>query len=332
MQLGVFDHMDRSQAPLGQYYEDRLRLIEAYDQAGFHGYHVAEHHATPLGVAPAPVGWLAAIAQRTTRIRLGTGISVRTFHNPLDVAENYAMLDVLSGGRLTLGVGSGYLKHEFEGYGIDGAERRERFDEALQFVERLLRGGRITQRGRFTTRDGVQINVLPLQRNVPLYVAVLRKEVAYHVGRQGRPMLCVPYAGLDRFEEIGEMVAEFRRGREEIGITDHTDTVTIALHTYVADSDADAKRDAAAAFDLYVATRLYAKSAVYDDLLRKGLCLFGAPDTVAAKLRKLEAMGVDHVATLQNFGGLDDALVQRSMRQLMRDAVPLSRATPVHAA
>jgi alkanesulfonate monooxygenase SsuD/methylene tetrahydromethanopterin reductase-like flavin-dependent oxidoreductase (luciferase family) len=71
MRLGIFDHMDRGQAPLDCFYEERLKLVEAYDRAGFYGYHVAEHHATPLGVAPAPGVWLAAVAQRTKRLRFG---------------------------------------------------------------------------------------------------------------------------------------------------------------------------------------------------------------------------------------------------------------------
>src|ERR1700744_3210872 len=69
MKLGVFDHMDRGQPPLDQLFRERLRLVEAYDEAGFHGYHVAEHHATPLGVAPSPGVWMAAIAERTKRLR-----------------------------------------------------------------------------------------------------------------------------------------------------------------------------------------------------------------------------------------------------------------------
>ena len=71
MKLGVFDHMDRANVPLDQFFEERLQLIEAYDRAGFYGYHVAEHHATPLGVAPVPGIWLSAIAQRTKQLRFG---------------------------------------------------------------------------------------------------------------------------------------------------------------------------------------------------------------------------------------------------------------------
>ena len=72
LEFGVFDHVDRNDLPLAQFYEDRLKLIEAYDRAGIYGYHCAEHHSTPLGMAPSPSVFLSAIGQRTTRLRFGT--------------------------------------------------------------------------------------------------------------------------------------------------------------------------------------------------------------------------------------------------------------------
>ena len=67
MEFGVFDHLDRGGFPLGELYSNRLRIVEAYDRAGFYAYHLAEHHATPLGLAPSPSVLLSAVAQRTTR-------------------------------------------------------------------------------------------------------------------------------------------------------------------------------------------------------------------------------------------------------------------------
>ncbi len=321
--FSVQDHHPGRERTLPQLYDQVLRQGVLADELGYHTFFVAEHHFHEYGAVPNPAVFLSGLAGRTTRLRLGTAISILTFHHPLTIAENYAMVDVLSSGRLTLGVGSGYLKHEFAGYGIAGAEKRDRFDENLALVERLLAGERVTHQGRFTSLDAVQINVRPVQREVPIYVAILRKEAAYHVGRQGRRMLFVPYASVDSFDEIAELMSEFHRGREDAGLTDHTDAAAITLHTHVAASDQEARREAEGAFNLYVATRLYAKSAVYDDIIRSGLSLFGSVETVAEKMLRLKCMGLDHVLTLQNFGLLPETLVQRSMRMMMEEVVPL---------
>src|SRR5499433_4622483 len=106
--FGLFDWMDRGKAPLHQLYEERLQLLEAADTAGFFGYHLAEHHDTPLGMAPSPALFLTAAAQRTRRIRLGPLVYLLPLYHPLRLIEEVAMLDQLSGGRLELGSGVAY--------------------------------------------------------------------------------------------------------------------------------------------------------------------------------------------------------------------------------
>src|SRR5260221_13723809 len=105
MEFGVFDHLDRGALPLRDYYEARLKLIEAYDRAGFYSYHVAEHHSTPLGMAPSPSVFLAAIAQRTKRLRIGTLVYALPLYHPLRMIEEICMLDHMSGGRVDIGFG-----------------------------------------------------------------------------------------------------------------------------------------------------------------------------------------------------------------------------------
>ncbi len=329
MRMSIFsvqDHYPGRERTVAELYRQVVAQAELADSLGYDTFFVAEHHFHEYGVVPNPAVMLSTLAQRTKRLKLGTAISILTFHNPLTVAESYAMVDVLSGGRLVLGVGSGYLKHEFAGYAIDPAEKRDRFDENLVLVKRLLSGERVSFEGRYTSVDAVQINVQPLQREVPIYVAVLRREAAYHVGLQGHDLMCVPYASLDRFDEIADLVAEFRRGRAASPRPAAAENAAVVtLHTHVAESDAEAGEHAADAFDLYVDTRLYAKKAVYDDIIASGLSLFGSVETVADKLVALHRAGVDHVSTLHNFGLLPEPHVHRSMRLLMEKVMPLVR-------
>jgi alkanesulfonate monooxygenase SsuD/methylene tetrahydromethanopterin reductase-like flavin-dependent oxidoreductase (luciferase family) len=328
MRMSIFsvqDHHPAGPRTVPQLYGEIIAQAELADRLGYDTFWVAEHHFHEYGVVPNPAVMLSTLAQRTTRLKLGTAISILTFHNPLTVAESYAMVDVLSGGRLVFGVGSGYLAHEFAGYAIDPAEKRDRFDENLAAVKRLLAGERVTAQGRYHVIDAVKLNVLPLQREVPLYVAILRREAAYHVGRQGHNMLCVPYASLESFGDIATLIGEFNKGRAESGSPASENSAAVTLHTHVAESDAAARRNAERPFNLYVDTRLYAKKSTYDDAMRNGLHLFGSVETVADKLVALSRMGVDHVMALQNFGLMPQPLVAASMERLMRDVMPRVR-------
>src|SRR2546430_11155745 len=126
--FGIFDHVDRADVPLGTLYEQRLRLAAAADAAGFRSYHVAEHHATRLGMAPSPGVFLAAVAQRTRRLRFGPLVYLLPLYTPLRLIEEICMLDQLSGGRFELGVGRGIVPYELAhrgGHFLDAQEMDE---------------------------------------------------------------------------------------------------------------------------------------------------------------------------------------------------------------
>ena len=318
----VCDHYPDGARTLDDFFEQILGEIVLAEELGYESYWVAEHHFHEYGVVTNPALFLAAAAQRTKRIRLGPAVSVLTFHNPLQVAEDYATLDRLSGGRLMMGVGSGYLKHEFEGFAIADKDKRERFDTSLEIVKRAWAGEWIVHDAPWFKSGGAKLSVLPVQApHPPIFVAVLRREAAYHVGKQGNHLMAIPYATLDRLEEIAPFIAEYRKGVADGGGTPAEDEL-VALHTYVADTDAQARADAAEPFDLYVATRLYAKSQVYDDVIESRLALFGSVEHVVDRLVELHAMGVRHVVMLVNFGGLAEDRVHRCMRLVAEQVIP----------
>ena len=134
MEFGVFDHLDRGNVPLDVFYEMRLRIIELYDRAGFYGYHLAEHHATPLGMAPSPGIFLAAVAQRTKTLRFGPMVFALPLYHPLRLAEEICMLDQMSNGRLELGFGRGASPIEIDLFGQDPKDSQEIYLESLDFV------------------------------------------------------------------------------------------------------------------------------------------------------------------------------------------------------
>jgi len=116
---GVFDQLDDAGVDLAEHYANRLRMAEEYDGNGFYAYHVAEHHGTPHGLAPSPNLLLAAMAQRTTKLRRGPLVMVLMLYHPLRAFEEICMLDQISGGRVELGTGRRAVPAELEFYGVD---------------------------------------------------------------------------------------------------------------------------------------------------------------------------------------------------------------------
>jgi alkanesulfonate monooxygenase SsuD/methylene tetrahydromethanopterin reductase-like flavin-dependent oxidoreductase (luciferase family) len=147
MKFGVFDHIDESGLAVGQQFEERLALIERYEQAGFHAYHLAEHHGTPLGHGPSPSVFIAAATQRTTTLRLGPLVYCLPLYHPLRLIEEVCMLDHLSEGRLQLGVGAGVSPIEVGFFEVDWESRRERFDETFEILLEGLASDVLTHHG-----------------------------------------------------------------------------------------------------------------------------------------------------------------------------------------
>ncbi len=175
--IGVFDHVDRGDGSLGELYENRLKLIEAYDRLGIRTYHLAEHHATPLGMAPQPGVFLAAVAQRTRRLRFGPLVYTLSLHHPLRVVEEICMLDQMSGGRLELGVGRGISPHEVSYYGVDPAKAQAIYIEALAVILKGLGAETLSFDGAFFKFRDVPIEMRPVQLpHPPLWYGLARPD------------------------------------------------------------------------------------------------------------------------------------------------------------
>src|ERR1700719_231971 len=167
MRFGVFDHLDDSGLPLTRHFEERLKLIEAYDRAGFYGYHLAEHHNTPLGYATSPGVFLSAVAQRTKQLRFGPMVYLLPLYHPLRLIDEVCMLDQMSGGRFLYGVGRGISPIEVGFYGIDFATGMEQFREAYDAIKIGLTEDELTYHGKFYDFDHVPIVMKPVQKPYP---------------------------------------------------------------------------------------------------------------------------------------------------------------------
>ena len=190
MQFGIFDHVDESGIPLAQQFEERLRLAEAYDRLGFHAYHVAEHHGTPLGLSPSPSVFMAAVAQRTKRLRLGPLVYSLPLYHPVRLIEEICMLDHLSGGRFDLGVGRGVSPIEVGFYGVNPQDGARQFPEALRVIKQGLSSETLAFSGEFYRFDSVPMVLRPLQRPYPpLWYGVVSPDNAYWAALEGAHMV-----------------------------------------------------------------------------------------------------------------------------------------------
>lgn len=285
-----------------------VRLGEAAERAGLSSFWVAEHHFDGGGGCPSPPVLLAALGSRTSRIRLGSLVSVLPFHRPVDVAEEYALLDRLVGGRLNFGVGSGYLASEFAGFGVDAATKRERFESAWATIRAALAGEE------FEAAPGaprkVRLSVLPVQRpGPPVWVAVQRREALPYVAARGLGAALIPYATVADLSELRAEIEEYRRALP----SGAHGSVLAAVHVY-AGPETERGR---AAFRAYLDSRRRTHSTFFEQkshrapetatpeaLERAGLAVFGSPQEALARLGAFRDAGVDELLGLFDFGGL----------------------------
>jgi alkanesulfonate monooxygenase SsuD/methylene tetrahydromethanopterin reductase-like flavin-dependent oxidoreductase (luciferase family) len=170
-------------------YAELLDLFAYGETLGFTHAWIAEHHFSDYGTIGGPPVFLAALAGRTTAMRLGPAVSVLPFHDPLRLAEDYAALDVISGGRLEFGAGRGYQPGEFAGFGIDMAEARDRFWESLEIIAKAWEGGPFSHRGRYYDFSELTVKPRPVQDPVPLYVASVSPETFDIVLERGHSIM-----------------------------------------------------------------------------------------------------------------------------------------------
>jgi natural product biosynthesis luciferase-like monooxygenase protein len=330
---------------------ERLRAIveqTAYaEQLGFDSVWLAEHHFHSFGglfSATPVIG--AAIAQRTTRMRIGTAVVLLPYHNPLRLAEDYATLDCLSGGRLEFGIGHGFVKWEALTFGIPLDDLRERFRENLDVILKAWRDPKLDHTGRFYNYQGVQVWPRPLQEPYPtVWMAATTSVESFELsGRYGFHMMLIPF--LNEVEELRRKMQVYFSAREAAGFDPSTARVLGVYHAYVGASSTEARAAGAqglaeynsAAREAHSLTpgladpesyrsherhREQMKVLTFDELVDQGRVLVGTPDEVRDKLEYVgERLYLTDVAGNFALGGLTDAQARASMHRFMEQVVP----------
>ncbi len=325
MKVGIFSVVDpdpRDPARNERRFAEAVRLAEAADAAGLSSVWVAEHHFGAAGLLPSPAILLAAMGARTRRIRLGSLVTVLPFHEPVEVAEQFAVLDRLTDGRLNFGCGSGYLPNELTAFAIDPERKRERFDGALDTVLKAWAGEEV--RVDRPQAAPVRLNVLPVQRpHPPIWIAAQRREAIPFVARRGVSLALIPYATVGSIPELAQEIREFRDAAPPPA---HGE-VAVAVHVYVGPRVGPARE----ALQAYLDGRLATSSTYYqrkvaadprharaDDVEASGLAILGDASSAGESLRKLAAAGVDELLAMVDFGGIPPSDAERTIHALGR--------------
>jgi alkanesulfonate monooxygenase SsuD/methylene tetrahydromethanopterin reductase-like flavin-dependent oxidoreductase (luciferase family) len=334
--FGLFDWIDRGEAPLHQLYEERLQLLEAADAAGFFGYHLAEHHATPLGMAPSPALFLTAAAQRTRRIRLGPLVYLLPLYHPLRLIEEVCMLDHLSGGRLELGVGRGVSPYELGYFGVDATGTRALFNEALAVLIAGMTHERLTFEGQHYRYRDVPMELHPLQHPYPpLWYPTHNPESVEYAARHGYHFVGLGPAAHVR-QHVDAYWQTWKAHRQEPGrLNGHVaePKVGILRQVCVADTDDEALEATRAAHRhwYHSITKLWHD---HDDHTPDGLfawetatqhetIIFGSPARVRAQVaRLLEVSGCNYVICAFAWGTLPHEQTRRSLCLFAEEVMP----------
>ena len=286
------------------------REIMRADELGFDYAWVAEHHfSNEYGIMPDVFVYAGYLASLTQRIKIGTAVVTLPLANPLRVAENAAFVDILSNGRFALGLGSGYRKYEFDGFGADFEGRREVQEEALPLLMDIFLNKRVNHQGKyFDFKVDGQYELFPhslQQPHPPIFLAGATERSVAVAGRMGFGLMLSTWTP---FEELARQTAAYRRHLEEtpqrLRANPARGNIDVARWTYIAETDAKARSDSEAGIMRHLKHFASGHTSGYlgtvsqggatsernYDTLSRDIILHGSPATVIEKIERLRDM------------------------------------------
>jgi alkanesulfonate monooxygenase SsuD/methylene tetrahydromethanopterin reductase-like flavin-dependent oxidoreductase (luciferase family) len=344
--FGLFDWIDAAPGRTpGEVYRSRLDLLTEADRGGFSVYHLAEHHGTPLGLAPSPALFLAAAAQVTERIRLAPTTFIVPLYDPLRLVQEICMLDQLSDGRLEIGVGKGSSPHEAAMFGLTPPQAAERFEELMPAVLDALETGVFRRPGPDGAGEPVTLTVSVRQRpHPPLWYPTSNAASVPRLGEEGYNVIfgfgffSPPLAVVREQSRLffGRFRESRERGQVRYGLPGVTPRFGMMRHVLVAPTDDEALALLRPAFadhhrNFTHLWRLHgdeqrSRPVDVDQLLAEGKLYVGSPETVARQVAEAVTVGeVNHVAGSFAWGSLDPEVSLRSVRLFRDEVVPAVR-------
>ena len=330
MKFGIFVFGDNP-PQLGRsnqkYYEEVLTMAEWAEELGFDSFWLGEHHLYWYGTCVSPPMIIAALGQRTKRTRLGPAIAVPSFHNPLIVAEEYALADNLCNGRLEFALGSGFSPVEFQQFGMGMEEAKEKFWEGTEIIFKAWQGESFSYHGKHYNFDNISLYMQPLQKPMPpTWLAASSDETLIKAGEMGLPMMGIPFARSHTLADVKAKNDLYNGAFAKAGHKNKPE-IMVTMHFYLHDNEQAAVDGARPYFEPAISfhsthRRPGSKIPQFDNIKQQRLALFTTPDDTVAILREYEKTGVTHVIAMVNFGGVPMGDVRRTLELMSKDVLP----------
>ncbi|HXG03871.1 MAG TPA: LLM class flavin-dependent oxidoreductase [Candidatus Binatia bacterium] len=316
----------------GHFYREALEEVVRAEELGFDSVWMEEHHAVTDHYWPSPLTVLAGFATRTSRLRLGTDILVAAFYHPVRLAEDVAMLDVISGGRFTLGIAIGYKPDEFALYGVELAKRGARFEEQFHIMTGLWTENRLSFQGRYYTVEG-RIEPRPVTKpHPPVWIGGWGELTLKRAATLADNWIPGPTADLARLL-VGKR--QFLENRRAAGRTEPITEWPLTRDVIIADTDAEA-RELAERHIMVAYRREYAggwrhpfiDASVATDLdrLMADRFIIGGPEQCIAQIRRfVEQYGMTHLICRTFFPGMPHRHIMRELELLAHEVMPAFR-------
>ena len=308
-------------------FEETIRECERAEAAGFDSVWLGEHHNNPV-LYPAPLLGLAAIAARTSRVSLGTGVLLLPLYHPMCVAEEGAMVDMISGGRLILGVGAGYAPEEFAAFGLSVKQRGSRLEEGAALVRRLWTETDVTHHGRYFHVEGATVGPRPVQQPAPpIWFGAWTAPAIERAARLGEAWLAGPSAALS---ELSSCVAAYRQRRAELG--KEAGTIAAFRYVFVAGTTEEALKTAGNSF-IQAYENMYFRwphpvikrpaGELTIERLAENRIILGDPDTCIREVSRFrQEIGLDHLVCRFSVPGISREASMASLDLFAREVMP----------
>ncbi len=324
-------------------YGEALEQIQYAEEIGFDSVWIAEHHSSRYGTFPSLMPILSHVAAKTKKIRIGGGVSVLPFYNPIFLAEESAMLDLLSNGRLDFGVGRGSADYEYGNFNIDFESRDQRFKEVLDIILGLWTTAGFSYHGEYYQVDDITITPTPLQRpHPPVYLAVSRTAASIDVAVSRDLPIITSF-----FTPEADNLGLFRLYAERCaaaGKTPHLDRMPYFRFVHLAEDEKEAREYPREALTWVRDMSTYRKTLTRGDEINVDLdhwrrvrpeappsyewelennTYFGTPDQCVQWIRTLQnEHNIGYFGASMSFGTLEHAKVMRSMELFGKEVMP----------